>query len=82
MSGYQYAIDLEQYVRDEAKYFCDMMKISQTVFSRKLPSERYNGIVNLYYIVYNPNATREEIDIAMVIFIWYFRCICSNRKSF
>lgn len=69
MYGYEYAIDLEQYVRDEAKYFCDMMKISQTAFSRKLPSKRYNGVVNLYYIVYNPNATTEEIDIAMVIFI-------------
>lgn len=49
-----------------AKIACDAMKIIQSTFSRKLPSERYNGIMNLNYVILNPNATSEEIESALV----------------
>lgn len=52
---------------NQLKYICESMKILQPIFSKKLPSERYNGIMNLHYITLNRNATTEEIESALVI---------------
>lgn len=48
------------------KYSCDTVKIIQSSLSKKLSSERYNGIINLFYIIFNLNATSEEIESALV----------------
>lgn len=39
----------------------DIDKILQSALSKQFPPERYNGIINLFYINFNPNATSEEI---------------------
>lgn len=49
------------------KYKMDFYKIKQSILSRQLPPERYNGVMNVIYIVLNPNATTEEIESALVI---------------
>lgn len=54
---------------NQQKYYCDSMKIFQSSYSEKLPSERYNGMMNLFYILFNLNATTEEIESALVIMI-------------
>lgn len=43
----------------------DNVKILQTIFSRHLPSERFNGIINLIYAT-RPSATPKEIESALV----------------
>lgn len=44
----------------------DYYKILQSTLSKQLPPERYNGILNLYYINLYPNATAEEIANTLV----------------
>lgn len=39
----------------------------QVTLSKDSPPERYNGIINLIYIFYNPKATSEEIESALVM---------------
>lgn len=43
-------------------------KIGQTILSKQFPSDRYNGIINMFYIYLNHNATSEEIQNVLVIF--------------
>lgn len=45
----------------------DKLKILQSVLSKDLPPERYNGLINLSYVFVYPNATTEEIESALVI---------------
>lgn len=42
-------------------------KIWQSMFSKQLPAERYNGFINLLYIFENPNATSDEIQSVLVM---------------
>lgn len=49
-----------------SKMHIEQMKIGQIVISKELPSERYNGIYNMHYIILNHNATTDEIDMALV----------------
>lgn len=64
------------YVDQKTKLACDSMKMIQSTFSKKLPAERYNGIMNVYYVILNPNATTDEITTALVIKIF-----CSKMES-
>lgn len=43
------------------------IKILQSILSRQLPSERYNGIINSFYVFMYQNATSEEIESALVM---------------
>lgn len=45
----------------------DGLRIFQSILSQQLPPERYNGIVNVEYILYYDNATSEEIENTLVI---------------
>lgn len=45
----------------------EMLKEYQSYLSKELPSERYNGIINLLYIIYNPKATSDQIESALVM---------------
>lgn len=45
----------------------DYFKILESTLSKQLPPERYNGIINLVYIMLHPNATSEEIANTLVI---------------
>lgn len=44
----------------------DYYKIVASTLSKQLPAERYNGIINLYYIILYPNATPDEIANTLV----------------
>lgn len=44
----------------------DEVKECQSILSKELPPERYNGIINLIYIFNNPKATSEEIEYTLV----------------
>lgn len=44
----------------------DDLKIFESILSKQFPSERYNGMVNLLYVLTNPKATSEEIQSALV----------------
>lgn len=44
----------------------DNYKILQSSLSKQFPPERYNGIVNMFYVSYYPNATSEEIESVVV----------------
>lgn len=43
----------------------DNIKIIQSIFSRQLPPERFNGLINLIYAS-RPSATPKEIESALV----------------
>lgn len=43
----------------------DNIKILQAIFSRELPPERFNGLINLIYST-RPSATTKEIENALV----------------
>lgn len=43
-------------------------KILESTLSKQLPPERYNGIINLFYILLYPDATSEEIASTLVIY--------------
>lgn len=45
----------------------DKVKIVQSILSKQLPPERYNGLINLLYIFKNPNVTSVEITSALVM---------------
>lgn len=53
----------------------DELKIYQAILSRQLPSERYNEFLNFVYILLYPNATSEEIKIALVM------CVCARENQ-
>ena len=55
----------EAYVR----VLMETVKIIQTILSRQLPPERYNGMINLSFIALYQNATTEEIQSSLVICI-------------
>lgn len=44
----------------------DTYKMLESILSKQFPSERYNGIVNMFYVSANPNATSEEIASVVV----------------
>lgn len=44
----------------------DKAKILQSILSKQLSPERYNGVMNLFYIFQNPNATTADITSALV----------------
>lgn len=52
--------DLETAIRMEH------VKILESILSKDLPPERYTGILNLFYVFINRNATTEEIESALV----------------
>lgn len=56
----------KHYTDEEAKMLCDQLKIYQTAYLKELPSELYNGVMNVFYMIMNPNATTDEIDISLV----------------
>lgn len=58
--------NIEQYVKKNVKVTCENMKLVRMSFSRDFPSERYNGIMNLYYVILCPHATMGEANIVMV----------------
>lgn len=64
--NYSILFDDVNYVEQKAKLLCDHMKIYQTTYSKKFPPERYDGIMNVYYIILNPNASTDEVNIALV----------------
>lgn len=43
------------------------LKIIRSIVSKQLPPKRYNGIINLFYVVLYPNATSENIQSTLVI---------------
>lgn len=43
------------------------VKALQSIFSKRLPAERYNGIINLLYINLYRNATSEEVESTLVM---------------
>lgn len=45
----------------------DRVKIIQTILSRQLTPEQYNGFINLDYSLTYQNATSEEIESALVM---------------
>lgn len=45
----------------------DDLKIVQTILSKQIPPELYNGIVNFLYMLTNPNTTSEEIGSNLVM---------------
>lgn len=47
----------------------DDLKMLQSIFSKQLSSEQYNGMVNLLYVFTYPNATTAEIESALVMYI-------------
>lgn len=42
-------------------------KILESILSKRLPPQRYNGFVNMWYAMFCRNATSEEIQSALVI---------------
>lgn len=44
----------------------DRFKTHQLILSKHLPAERYNGVMNLLYATYCPDATTAEIESALV----------------
>lgn len=53
----------------------DELKILKSVLSKQMPSEQYNGMLNLLYILAYPNATTEEIQSALVKCEINTRCV-------
>lgn len=51
----------------------DDLKIFQSILSRQLPPERYDGLINLIYVLRYPNATSAEIEGSLVM--------CANQLS-
>lgn len=45
----------------------ELVKEIQSVLSKDLLPERYNGLINMDYIFKNPNATSEEIQSVLVM---------------
>lgn len=45
----------------------DDLKIDTLFLSKHLPLERYNGIINFFYVLIYPNATSEEVESVLVI---------------
>lgn len=44
----------------------DELKVFQSILSKDLPPERYNGILDLRYVIFYQNATSNEIKSALV----------------
>ena len=45
----------------------DRLKTLQTILSKEMPPERYNGIINVNYILLNHYSTSEEIESSLVM---------------
>lgn len=58
----------EQFSRNSEKQqnLIDSIKTMETALSTQLPSERYNGIMNLLRLLSNPDAPTEEIEKSLV----------------
>lgn len=48
----------------------DKVKILQMILSKQLKPERYNGILNLFYIFKIQNPTAKATEITSVLVIW------------
>lgn len=53
-------------------FVVDYLKVAQSILSKQLPAERYNGIINLEYVLAYPNATTDETESALVTCINHF----------
>lgn len=42
------------------------LQMIQVVLSQHMPAERYNGLMNLCFLLYYPNVTSEEIESTLV----------------
>lgn len=51
---------------EEVGMYIELLKEFRVMLSTQAPPERYNGIVNLYYVFVYPNATTEEIESTLV----------------
>lgn len=63
---FQFRIYEGRAMQEDLAEHIDYMKVLQAVLSKNVPSERYNGIMNLCYIFFYPNVTTVEIDGALV----------------
>lgn len=52
--------------KGEEALIMDLLKIIQSILSKRLPPAIGNGMVNLMYVVAYPNATTEHIENAVV----------------
>lgn len=61
----------DDYIRDasasQIAVIMDDLKIIQSFFSKRLPPERSQGIMNLLYVNVYKNATSEEIESVLVM---------------
>lgn len=46
-------------------FMVDNLQIIQSLLSKQLPPEQFNGVINLF-LAFRPNATEEEIQNAVV----------------
>lgn len=46
--------------------FVDRIKILRSILSKNAPPQRYNGIINLLFVIGYPYATSDEIKSALV----------------
>lgn len=53
----------------------ERLKEFQSFLSKELRPEQYNGIINLMYIIYNPKATSDQIESALVMCYSIFKMI-------
>lgn len=44
----------------------ETLKVIQSILAQNMPAERYNGLINLCFVLYYPNVTSEEIESALV----------------
>lgn len=61
----QYTKDLSESV-DKVAGLIEHLKILQMIWSRQLSPDQYNGIINLLYVTFYPNATTKETETALV----------------
>lgn len=66
---YQHSINTtgsEVKVSDQA-WTNDRVQIVQSILSKQLQPEKYNGVVYLFYVIFNPDAKTEEVEKALVM---------------
>lgn len=70
-----HTINLRNSTATDIAITMDDLKIFQSILSRELPSEQYEGCINLSYILLYPNATSEEIKSSLVMSnLWRINC--------
>lgn len=70
-----HSINLRNSTATDIAITMDDLKIFQSILSRELPSERYDGYINLSYILLYSNATSEEIKSSLVMSnLWRINC--------